>query len=184
MAIRSILCSRTSLWFTVGGPSIRSAMPTRATVLAATWSCVEPLDTPPKRDAFVRKLRLAESLTSKSAFTKHIKENYPSLNYSQIMQAFSKVVIAEQQMLMTLDCPPERDAFVRKLRLEKILTSKSAFKKHITEKYPSLNLCQIMEAFSKVDIAEQQMLLTFYQEQPRQEEAENHHLARSASAFF
>ena len=76
-------------------------MLTRATVLAATWSCVEPLDTPPKRDAFVRKLRLDESLTSKSAFKKHIKENYPSLNYSQIMQAFSKVVIAEQQMLMT-----------------------------------------------------------------------------------
>ena len=83
-----------------GGPSIRSAMPTPATVLAATWSIVEPLDTPPKRDAFVRKLRLEKSLTGKKEFKKHIKDNYPSLNLSQIMQAFSKVVIADKQRLM------------------------------------------------------------------------------------
>jgi len=75
-------------------------MPTPATVLAATWSIVEPLDTPPKRDAFVRKLRLEKSLFRKSEFKKHIKENYPHLNISQMMQSFSKVVIADKQMLM------------------------------------------------------------------------------------
>ena len=86
-------------WLPVG-PACSTGPGTLETETAKLWrdrGSGRELGTPKQRDAFVRKLRRNKMFLGKKQFKEFIKSRYAEVHLSQIMLAYSKVVVAPQK---------------------------------------------------------------------------------------